>query len=152
MTVQATLPFLGVRAVIADARRRQRRRRVVAGVAAMIVLGSIAVFALGQRSAAEPKVVKIYFTSSATSGQIARTIDAVKREHGVSAVGLLTKEAALADMRRRFPSLVAGVAYNPLPDSITVRVSKSDAARVIADVKEALPRGIAAVREGSAQG
>jgi cell division protein FtsX len=151
--MQATIPFLGVRAVIADARRRQRRRRIVAAaVLTVLALGSIVVIALGQRTAAAPKVVKIYFGPSVTSRQIARTVAAVKTEHGVAAVGLITKEAALADMKRRFPSLVKGVSYNPLPDSISVRVSGSDAARVIADVRKALPAAITAVRESPAPG
>jgi hypothetical protein len=112
MSSQAIAPSFGVRAVIAAARRRQRRRWIVAGVAATVVLVSFAAIAIGHRSTAEPKVVKIYFSSSATSRQITRMFSAVKAEHGVSTVGLTTKEAALADMRRRYPSLVRGVSYN----------------------------------------
>ena len=60
----------------------------------------------------------------------------------------ITRKAALAYERRRYQSLVAGLAYNPFPDSIAVRVSGSDAARVIADVKRALPFGISNVSGG----
>jgi cell division protein FtsX len=148
MSSHAIVASFGVRAVIADARRRQRRRRTVATAVAAIALGSIAVLALVRHVAAEPKVVKIYFSSSATSAQIAHTVAAVKSERGVAGVRLITKEAALADLKRRYPSLVAGVSYNPLPDSITMRVSGSDTARVIAEVKRALPAGIASVQGG----
>jgi cell division protein FtsX len=139
---------LGVKAVIADARRRQRRRRLVAAVAAVLVVGLVAVIALGRSGTAQPQVVKIYFGPSATSRQIARTVAAVRAEHGVKAVSLITRKAALAYERRRYPSLVAGLAYNPFPDSIAVRVNGSDAARVIADVKRALPFGISNVSGG----
>lgn len=154
MTVQIAAPLLGVRAVIAEARRRQHRRRLIliAAVACAVALASIAFIGLGHRSSGQPKFVKVYFASSATPAQILRTITAVKAEHGVTAVSLLTKEAALADMKRRFPNLVAGVSYNPLPDSIQVRVSRSDAARVIADLRKTQLAAIAAIQESKPKG
>ena len=154
MSLQIAAPFLGVRAVIAEARRRQHRRRliVIAGIACAVVLASIAFVALGHKGAGQPKFVQVYFASGATSTQILRTITEVKAEHGVTAVNLLTKEAALADMKGRFPNLVAGLGYNPLPDSIQVQVSGADAARVISDLKQAQPFAIAAIRETSAKG
>ena len=147
MTIQAAAPFLGVRAVIAEARRRQHRRRLIVGVACAVVLASIAFVVLGNRSSGQPKVVKVYFAPGATAGQILHTVRAAKAEQGVSAVSLITKEAALADMMRRYPALVRGVAYNPLPDSIQMRVSPGDAARVIADLKQSQPFAIATIRE-----
>jgi cell division protein FtsX len=154
MSLQIAAPLLGVRAVIAEARRRQHRRRliVIAGVACAIVLASIAFIALGHRGAGQPKFVKVYFAFGANSAQILRTITAVKAEHGVTAVSLLTKEAALADMKGRFPNLVAGLGYNPLPDSIQVQVSRADAARVISDLKKAQPFAIVEIRESPGPG
>jgi cell division protein FtsX len=154
MSLQIAAPFFGVRAVIAEARRRQHRRRliVIAGVACAIVLASIAFTVLGHRGSGQPKFVTVYFASGANSAQILRTITAVKAEHGVTAVSLLTKEAALADMKRRFPKLVAGLFYNPLPDSIQVQVSRADAARVISDLKKAQPFAVVKISEGPAKG
>jgi cell division protein FtsX len=147
MTIQVAAPFLGVRAVIAEARRRQHRRRLIVGVACAAVLASIAFIALGHRGSGQPKVVKVYFAPGATTSQILHTVRAAKAEQGVSAVSLVTKEAALADMMRRFPALVRGIAYNPLPDSIQMRVSRTDEARVIADLKQAQPFAIAKIQE-----
>lgn len=153
MSLQIAAPLLGVRAVIAEARRRQHRRRliVIAGVACAVVLASIAFIALGHRGAAQPKSVKVYFASGANSAQILRTITAVKAEHGVSAVRVVSKKAALADLKRRYPNLIAGLSSNPLPDSIQVQVSRADAARVISDLKKAQPFAIAEIRESNAK-
>jgi cell division protein FtsX len=140
--------------VIAEARRRQHRRRlvVIAAIACAVVVGSIAFIAFANRSSGQPKVVKVYFAPGVTAAQILSTLRAAKAEQGVTAVSLITKEAALADMKRRYPNLVAGVAYNPLPDSIQVRVSRADSARVIADLKQGHPFAIAKIQEGPAKG
>jgi cell division protein FtsX len=150
MTLQVAVPFPGVRAVIAEARRRQHRRRLItiAIVACAVVVASIAFIAFGHRSAGQPKLVKFYFAPRATTAQIRRTLEAAKAEHGVRTVTLITKGAVWADLKRRSPAAVRGVTHNPFLDSIQVRVSRADFARVVADLNRAQPTGIAVFQEG----
>jgi cell division protein FtsX len=139
--------------VIAEARRRQHRRRlIVLGIACCVALATITFVVIGHRTAGQPRVVRVYFAAGATPAQILRTVTAVKAEHGVSAVGIVTKEAALADLKRRFPNLVAGSSYNPLPDSIQIRVSRAAAAGVIADLRQARLAPITAIQQTPVKG
>jgi cell division protein FtsX len=157
MSFQIAAPLPVARAVIAEARRRQRRRRTIAGLGAVVLVlaasAAFHAFPFGQRSASEQRTVKVYLDSSATPLQARQLLAAAQAEHGVAAVRLITKEAALADMKRRFPSLVAKIAYNPLPTSIVVQVRNgADAARLVSDLRRHLHAGIAKIQASPAQG
>jgi cell division transport system permease protein len=97
-------------------------------------------------------LVKIYFKQDATI-QEKNTLAAqlqqnqyVLQKNGVKYV---SKEAALADMKRRFPALVAGVAYNPLPDALQVTPARGEDIDKLYEtiVKPKLPPGVARVQD-----
>ena len=73
-------------------------------------------------------LVKVYFAPSATSAEKNNLGRELQQNQYVAANGVLyvSKEQALADMKRRFPALVAGVAYNPLPDSLQVQPKRGE--------------------------
>ena len=67
-------------------------------------------------------LVKVYFQPDATrqekttlAAQLQQNQYVLQNQSGIKYV---SKEAALAGMKRRFPELVAGLASNPLPDSL----------------------------------
>jgi cell division protein FtsX len=65
----------------------------------------------------------VYFAQTATMRQISRAIAAIRGEPGVMRVSFVSKEASFAVMKKRYPNLVKNLAHNPLPDSVTVRIS-----------------------------
>lgn len=57
----------------------------------------------------------VYLKLDATPSQTARVLAAVKREDGVSEVTLITKKAAFAKLKRRYPWLVERPSLSALP-------------------------------------
>jgi cell division transport system permease protein len=97
-------------------------------------------------------LVKVYFAPSATvqdknalAGQLQQN-RYVLQPNGVRYV---SKQQALADMKRRFPALVAGVAYNPLPDSLQVKPRRGEDIDNLykSIVEPKLPAGVAKVQD-----
>jgi cell division transport system permease protein len=96
-------------------------------------------------------LVKIYFTPNATV-QDKNTLAAQLQQNQYvlpNGVTYVSKEKALADMKRRFPALVAGVAYNPLPDSLQVKPKRGEDIDKLynAIVTPKLPPGVAKVQD-----
>jgi cell division transport system permease protein len=96
-------------------------------------------------------LVKVYFAPSATSAEKNNLGRELQQNQYVAANGVLyvSKEQALTDMKRRFPALVAGVAYNPLPDSLQVQPKRGEDIDNLYDsiVKPKLPPGVAKVQD-----
>jgi cell division transport system permease protein len=96
-------------------------------------------------------LVKIYFAPNATIKQKNTLAAQLQQNQYVlqNGVKYVSKEAALADMKRRFPALVAGVAYNPLPDSLQVKPKRGEDIDKLYDaiVKPRLPPGVAKVQD-----
>jgi cell division transport system permease protein len=96
-------------------------------------------------------LVKVYFAPSATSAEKNNLGRELQQNQYVAANGVLyvSKEQALTDMKRRFPALVAGVAYNPLPDSLQVQPKRGEDIDNLYDsiVKPKLPAGVAKVQD-----
>jgi hypothetical protein len=67
--------------------------------------------------------LRVYFAQNATMRQISRALAAVRGEPGVMRVSFVSKTAAFAVMRKRYPHLVKNLTYNPLTDSLTVKTS-----------------------------
>jgi cell division protein FtsX len=139
-------------AVIAEARRRQRRRRVstaVAAAAAALAFGALFaldVFPFGGQGSTRQTSVRIYLDYGATSAETKRVLAAARAEHGVVAATIVSKAAALAEMRQRYPQLVAHLVVNPLPDAVDIRITAGvDAARLSSELRAKVP-GIAKVR------
>jgi cell division transport system permease protein len=96
-------------------------------------------------------LVKVYFAPTATSTEKNNLGRELQQNRYVAANGVLyvSKEQALADMKRRFPALVAGVAYNPLPDSLQVQPKRGEDIDNLYNsiVKPRLPAGVAKVQD-----
>jgi cell division transport system permease protein len=96
-------------------------------------------------------LVKIYFAPNATIQQKNTLAAQLQQNQYVlqNGVKYVSKEAALAEMKRQFPALVAGVAYNPLPDSLQVRPKRGEDIDKLynAIVKPRLPPGVAKVAD-----
>jgi hypothetical protein len=67
--------------------------------------------------------LRIYFAQRATMRQISWALAAVRGEPGVMRVSFVSKDAALAVMKKRYPRLVKNMTSNPLTDSLTVKLS-----------------------------
>ncbi|HEX4527255.1 MAG TPA: permease-like cell division protein FtsX [Gaiellaceae bacterium] len=96
-------------------------------------------------------LVKIYFMPNATIREKNTLAAQLQQNQYVlqNGVKYVSKEAALADMKRRFPALVAGVAYNPLPDSLQVKPKRGEDIDKLynAIVLPKLPPGVAKVQD-----
>jgi cell division transport system permease protein len=96
-------------------------------------------------------LVKVYFGPNATI-QEKNTLAAQLQQNQYvlqNGVKYVSKEAALADMKRRFPALVAGAAYNPLPDSLQVKPKRGEDIDKLYDsiVQPKLPPGVTKVQD-----
>ncbi len=96
-------------------------------------------------------LVKVYFSPNATI-QEKNTLAAQLQQNQYvlqNGVKYVSKEAALADMKRRFPALVAGVAYNPLPDSLQVKPKRGEDIDKLYNsiVEPKLPPGVTKVQD-----
>ncbi|MFL5954834.1 MAG: permease-like cell division protein FtsX [Gaiellaceae bacterium] len=128
-------------AVIADARRRQLRRRASfgAGVLSAAVLALFAFHAppFGGRGSVSA-TVRLYLQPGVTVAQAHRVVAAARGERGVVGVTVVSREAALAMMKRRYPQLVKNLTSNPLSARIDVRLgSTEDARRLVSDLRTA---------------
>ena len=97
-------------------------------------------------------LVKVYFAPNATTrdkNTLAARLQQNQYVLQTNGVTYVSKEAALADMKRRFPALVAGVAYNPLPDSLQVRPKRGEDIDKLYNtiVHPRLPPGVAKVED-----
>jgi cell division protein FtsX len=64
----------------------------------------------------------------------------------IASVRFVTKKQALAQMRRRYPNLVQGMPYNPLPASFRVRPRYVSDEKQIVRALKPKPSGVDAVR------
>jgi cell division protein FtsX len=95
---------------------------------AVVVVVAIAALAgcAGSSSKAVACKAKIYFEIGATQTQIDAVRTQLERDTQVAEFRLLTKEAALAKLRKRYPKLVENLTYNPLPDTFEVTLKDKD--------------------------
>jgi cell division transport system permease protein len=96
-------------------------------------------------------LVKIYFTQDATVKE-KNTLAAQLQQNPYvlqNGVEYVSKEKALAIMKRRFPALVQGVPFNPLPDSLQVKPKRGeDIDKLYASiVQPRLPPGVKNVQD-----
>jgi cell division transport system permease protein len=73
-------------------------------------------------------LVKIYFKPSATLAQKNTLANQLQQNQYVKQDGVkyVSKEQALKDMKKRYPDMVEGLAYNPLPDSLQVQPTRGE--------------------------
>jgi cell division protein FtsX len=81
----------------------------------------------GRLASPQPSI-KLYLRRDASPTAIRNTIASVRHEQGVARVTFVSRDEALRIMKRRYPDLLSNVVYNPLTDSIDVRLT-TDRAR-----------------------
>jgi len=99
-------------------------------------------------------VVNVYFCTELTCGKeaTAKELNAVSlqldRNPDVESYKFVSKDAAWAEMKERFPDLVEGAPRNPLPASYEVIPNEADQVRAVAASLEPLPAGVETVKYG----
>jgi cell division transport system permease protein len=96
-------------------------------------------------------LVKVYFAPKATLSQKNTLARQLQQNPYVKPGGVtyVSKEQALKDMKKRFPQMVEGLAYNPLPDSLQVQPKRGEDIDSLytAIVKPKLPPGVSKVED-----
>jgi cell division protein FtsX len=82
--------------------------------------------------------VKVYFEEGATEGQIDDAEAALRADNRAEDVRFVPSEEGLRIMREKYPDLVKGLTYNPIPDTLEVDVFDEDAP-AIRRIAERLP-------------
>jgi cell division transport system permease protein len=99
-------------------------------------------------------VVNVYFCTELTCGKeaTAKEFNAVSlqldRNPDVESYKFVSKDAAWAEMKERFPDLVEGAPRNPLPASYEVIPNEADQVQAVAASLEPLPAGVETVKYG----
>jgi cell division transport system permease protein len=99
-------------------------------------------------------VVNVYFCTELTCGQEAtpKEINAVSlqldQNPDVKSYRFVSKDAAWAEMKDRFPELVEGAVRNPLPASYEVIPNDADQVQAIAQSLQPAPAGVETVKYG----
>jgi cell division protein FtsX len=83
--------------------------------------------------------VVLYFAAEATKGQEDAVRSRLERDKRVRSVRFVSKDEALALMTKKYPALTKSLASNPLPDSLRVAVSRSDADLLRASLEPVRP-------------
>ncbi len=90
----------------------------------------------------EDVTVRVFFHQDATADQI----DAVRAElvgmPGVKSFKFVSKQDALAQMKKKYPELTRNLASNPLPPSFVVTPKDPDQVKSVAGRFESLPAGV----------
>jgi len=64
-----------------------------------------------------------YFAARPSASAIRNTIASLRHEYGVARVTFVSRKAAFRTMKHRYPNLLSNVVFNPLTDSIDVRLT-----------------------------
>lgn len=91
------------------------------------------------RSSGPSGCVVLYFAAEATKGQEDAVRSRLERDKRVRSVRFVSKDEALALMTKKYPALTKSLASNPLPDSLRVAVSRSDADLLRASLEPVRP-------------
>jgi len=93
-------------------------------------------------------VVKVYFTPDSTKAQMNAVANKLSANPDVKTVTFVSKEQALKEMTKRFPSLVQNLPSNPLPDSLEVVPNHGEQTEAIANSLQPKPPGVDNVKYG----
>jgi len=100
-------------------------------------------------------LVKVYFAPKATLTEKNTLARQLQQNPYVKPGGVtyVSKEQALKDMKKRFPAMVEGLAYNPLPDSLQVTPTRGENIDKLykSIVLPKLPPGVANVHDAKQQ-
>jgi cell division transport system permease protein len=85
----------------------------------------------------------IYFNTDVTGPQVNAVANLLAKDPRVKSYTFVTRQEALRKMRKRFPTLVRNLAYNPLPPSFDVVPTKGEYTPKIANTyQHPLPPGV----------
>ena len=95
-------------------------------------------------------VVKVYFTPDSTKAQMNAVANRLSpsNDPDVKSVTFISKQQALKEMTKRFPSLVQNLPSNPLPDSLEVVPKRGEQTEAIALSLKPKPAGVDNVKYG----
>ena len=93
-------------------------------------------------------VVKVYFAPDSTKAQMNAVANKLSANSDVKTVTFISKEQALKEMTKRFPSLVQNLPSNPLPDSLEVVPKHGEQTEAIANSLKPRPPGVDNVKYG----
>ena len=95
-------------------------------------------------------VVKVYFSPDSTKAQMNAVANRLSpsNDPDVKSVTFVSKEQALKEMTKRFPSLVQNLPSNPLPDSLEVVPKHGEQTEAIANSLKPRPPGVSNVKYG----
>jgi hypothetical protein len=100
-----------------------------------------------RQTAVKSPSVRLFFKPTATMRQISRAIAAMRGEPGVLRVKFVSKAAAFAVMKKRYPWLVNNGVSNPLPNALTVTLSpRADRQAMLAHLRARHLPGVVAIR------
>jgi cell division protein FtsX len=68
-------------------------------------------------------LITLYLRRDTSPGEIRNIISSLRHEYGVGRVTFVSRKAALRTMKQRYPNLLSSVTFNPLADSIDVRLT-----------------------------
>jgi cell division transport system permease protein len=96
-------------------------------------------------------LVKVYFKPGATLAQKNTLANQLQQNQYVKPDGVkyVSKEQALKNMKKRYPAMVEGLAYNPLPDSLQIQPKRGEDIDSLytSIVKPHLPPGVSKVED-----
>ena len=93
--------------------------------------------------------VKVFFVNDATTKQINGVRIYLDKDPRVKHYQFVSKREALADMKKRFPKLIANLPSNPLPASYEVTPVKAEQVKTIAaDLRTQKFAGVELVKDG----
>ncbi|HEY2936679.1 MAG TPA: permease-like cell division protein FtsX [Gaiellaceae bacterium] len=94
-------------------------------------------------------LVKVYFADSATGAQVNAVASKLQANPLVKSVKFISKEDALKDMQRRYPTLTKNLPGNPFPNSEQVTPVHAEDIDAIAASLRPLPPGVSKVNNGA---
>ena len=113
-----------------------------------LVLAGLAAGCGGKHAAPSTACISIFLVPNASSAQIRGVRDQLSDlDSRIEAVRFVSKKQALAQMRRRYPNLVQGMPFNPLPVSFHVRPRFVTDDKKIVSAFEPKPSGVHLVRD-----
>jgi cell division protein FtsX len=101
----------------------------------------------GKHAAGPAGCIRIFFVPHASGAQIARVRRRLAElDDGVASIRFVSKQQALARMRRRYPEFTYDMPYNPLPASLSVGPeSRSDGQAIVRELEQK-PAGVHVVK------
>jgi hypothetical protein len=147
-------------ALFEEAREHRRLRwlrlSAIGALAAIAIVGAYALFGGGTSHGTGPArigvpvvphstkftQVRIYFNVDASRGQEQAVARKLAADPVVRRVRFVSKASAFAALKKTTPKLVAGLAYNPLPDTFRVTVGDRKYAAALRKKLTPLPSGV----------